>query len=149
MYDSKGTINKVIIIGRLGADPEVRYTPAGSTVANFNVATNNAWKDKDGTKKEDTTWHRIVVWNKLAEIVKEYVKKGHRIYVEGRITTRSWEDKNGQTRYTTEIVANQIQMLESQGTKGEPVTEVTEAPDVPDIPPPDDSEQPSDDSVPF
>jgi len=146
MYDSKGTINKVIIIGRLGADPEVRYTPAGSTVSNFNVATNNAWKDKDGTKKEDTTWHRIVAWNKLAEIVKEYIKKGHRVYVEGRLRTRSWEDQNGQTRYTTEIVANQIQMLESAGAKGEPVTG---APDVPDIPPPDDTEQPSDDSVPF
>ena len=146
MYDSKGTINKAIIIGRLGADPEVRYTPAGSTVSNFNVATNNAWKDKDGNKKEDTTWHRIVAWNKLAEIVKEYVKKGHRVYVEGRITTRSWEDQNGQTRYTTEIVANQIQMLESAGSKGEPVAG---APDVPDIPPPDDTEQASDDSVPF
>jgi single-strand DNA-binding protein len=146
MYDSKGTINKVMVIGRLGSDPEVRYTPAGSTVANFRVATNNAWKDKDGGKKEDTTWHRIVAWNKLAEVVKEYVKKGHRVYVEGRLQTRSWEDQNGQTRYMTEIVANQIQMLESPGAKPEPVEE---APDTPEIPPPDDMEPAPDDSVPF
>lgn len=146
MYDAKGTINKVIIIGRLGADPEVRYTPAGSTVANFRLATDTNWKDKDGTKKEETAWHRIVAWNKLAEIVKEYIKKGHRVYVEGRIRTRSWEDQNGQTRYMTEIVANQIQMLESVGAKPEPVGE---APDTPDIAPPDDMEPAPDDSVPF
>jgi len=142
----KGTVNKAIIIGRLGADPEIRYTPAGSTVANFNVATNRVWKDKDGNSKEETTWLRVVAWNRLAEIVKEYVKKGHRIYVEGRIQTRSWEDQNGQTRYMTEIVANQIQMLESVGAKPEPVGE---APDTPDIPPPDDMEPAPDDSVPF
>lgn len=146
MYDTKGTINKVIMIGRLGADPEVRYTPAGSTVANFSVATNTAWKDKDGNKKEDTAWHRIVAWNKLAEIVKEYVKKGNRIYVEGRLRTRSWEDQNGQTRYMTEVVANQIQMLESAGIKEETVQE---APDTPDIAPPDDFEPTPDENVPF
>jgi single-strand DNA-binding protein len=142
----KGTVNKAIIIGRLGGDPEIRYTPAGSTVANFNVATNRVWKDKDGNSKEETTWLRVVAWNRLAEIVKEYVKKGHRIYVEGRIQTRSWEDQNGQTRYMTEIVANQIQMLESVGSKPEAVEE---APDTPDIPPPDDMEPAPDDSVPF
>ncbi len=142
----KGTVNKAIIIGRLGADPDIRYTPAGSTVANFNVATNRVWKDKDGNSREDTTWHRIVAWNRLAEIVKEYVKKGHRIYVEGRIQTRSWEDQNGQTRYMTEIVANQIQMLESAGAKEETVAD---APDTPDIPPPDDLEPSPDDNVPF
>lgn len=146
MFDGKGTVNKVIIIGRLGADPEVRYTPAGSTVANFRVATNTAWKDKEGNKKEDTTWHRIVAWNRLAEIVKEYIKKGHRVYIEGRIQTRSWEDQNGQTRYTTEIVANQIQMLESVGAKEETVED---APDSPDIPPPDDFEPTPDENVPF
>ena len=142
----KGTVNKAIIIGRLGADPEIRYTPGGSTVANFNVATNRVWKDKDGSNKEETTWLRVVAWNRLAEIVKEYVKKGHRIYVEGRIQTRSWEDQNGQTRYMTEIVASQIQMLESPGAKAEPIGE---APDTPDIPPPDDTEPAPDDSVPF
>lgn len=144
---AKGTINKAILIGRLGADPEIRYTPAGSTVANFNIATNRVWKDKDGNSQEETTWHRIVAWNRLAEVIKEYVKKGHRIYVEGRIQTRTWEDKNGQTRYMTEIVADQIQMLESAaGAKGETVEN---APDTPDIPPPDDFEPTPDDNVPF
>ena len=143
---SKGTVNKVILIGRLGADPEVRYTPGGATVANFNLATNRVWKDKEGNSKEDTTWHRVVVWNKLADIAKEYVKKGNRVYIEGRIQNRSWEDQNGQTRYITEVVANQLQMLESAGAREETVTD---EPKVPDIPPPDDLEPTTDDSVPF
>lgn len=114
---AKGTVNKAIIIGRLGADPDFRITPGDQRVANFNVATNRVWKDKEGNFQEETEWHRIVVWNRLADRAKEYIKKGHRVYVEGRIVTRSWQDQNGQTKYTTEIVANDLQMLEPIGSR--------------------------------
>lgn len=104
-------INKAIILGRLGSDPEVRHTPGGSTVANFSVATSRSWKNKDGENVDETEWHRIVAWGRLAEICKEYLRKGSQIYLEGRIQTRDWEDQNGQKRYTTEIVMNEMQML--------------------------------------
>jgi single-strand DNA-binding protein len=105
-------INKAILVGRLGSDPEVRYTPSGVAVANFNIATSEEWKDKDtGEKKERTEWHRIVAWSKLGEICGEYLSKGRQVYIEGRIQTRSWEDRDGNKRYTTEIVANDVQFL--------------------------------------
>lgn len=105
-------INKAILIGRLGSDPEVRYTPSGVAVANFNIATSEEWKDKDsGEKKERTEWHRIVAWSKLGEICGEYLSKGRQVYIEGRIQTRSWEDRDGNKRYTTEIVATDVQFL--------------------------------------
>ena len=105
-------INKAILVGRLGSDPEVRYTPSGVAVANFNIATSEEWKDKDsGEKKERTEWHRIVAWSKLGEICGEYLSKGRQVYVEGRIQTRSWEDRDGNKRYTTEIVASDVQFL--------------------------------------
>jgi single-strand DNA-binding protein len=105
-------INKAILIGRLGADPEVRYTPSGVAVANFNIATSEEWKDKDtGEKKERTEWHRIVVWSKLGELCGEYLSKGRQVYIEGRIQTRSWDDRDGNKRYTTEIVATDVQFL--------------------------------------
>jgi len=108
-------INKAILIGRLGSDPEVRYTPSGVAVANFNIATSEEWKDKDtGEKKERTEWHRIVAWSKLGEICGEYLAKGRQVYVEGRIQTRSWEDRDGNKRYTTEIVATDVQFLGSR-----------------------------------
>jgi single-strand DNA-binding protein len=108
-------INKVILIGRLGSDPEVRYTPSGVAVANFSVATSEEWKDKDsGEKKERTEWHRIVAWRRLGEICGEYLSKGKQVYVEGRLQTRSWEDRDGNKKYTTEIVANDIQFLGSR-----------------------------------
>ena len=108
-------INKVILIGRLGSDPEVRYTPSGVAVANFSVATSEEWKDKDsGEKKERTEWHRIVAWRRLGEICGEYLSKGKQVYVEGRIQTSSWEDKDGNKKYTTEIIANDIQFLGSR-----------------------------------
>ena len=108
-------INKVILIGRLGSDPEIRYTPSGVAVANFSVATSEEWKDKDsGEKKERTEWHRIVAWRRLGEICGEYLSKGKQVYVEGRIQTRSWEDKDGNKKYTTEIIANDIQFLGSR-----------------------------------
>ncbi|MFH1580950.1 MAG: single-stranded DNA-binding protein [Pseudomonadota bacterium] len=105
-------LNKVMLIGRLGSDPELRYTPDGTAVANFSIATSEEWKDKNtGEKKERTEWHRVVAWRKLGEICGEYLAKGKQVYVEGRIQTRSWEDKDGNKRYTTEIVASDIQFL--------------------------------------
>jgi single-strand DNA-binding protein len=105
-------INKVILIGNLGSDPEVRYTPSGVAVAQFNIATSEEWKDKDsGEKKERTEWHRIVAWRRLGEICGEYLSKGQQVYVEGRIQTNAWEDKEGNKRYTTEIIANTVQFL--------------------------------------
>lgn len=109
-------INKVILIGNLGADPEVRYMPSGGAVANINVATSETWKDKQsGENQERTEWHRVVFFNRLAEIVGEYLRKGSKIYVEGSLRTRKWQDQNGTDRYTTEIVANEMQMLDSRG----------------------------------
>ena len=108
-------VNKAILIGRLGKDPEVRYTPDGAMVTNFNLATDEQWKDKNGEKVQKTEWHRIVAFGKLAEICGNYLVKGKLIFVEGRIQTRSLEDKEGVKRYTTEIVANNMQMLDSKG----------------------------------
>jgi len=105
-------INKVILIGNLGNDPEVRYTPSGDAVANFSIATSEEWKDKNtGEKRERTEWHRIVAWRRLGEICGEYLSKGRQVYVEGRIQTNAWEDKEGNKRYTTEILANTVQFL--------------------------------------
>lgn len=106
------SVNKVILVGNLGADPETRFMPNGDAVANIRLATTESWKDKDsGEKKEITEWHRVVFYRKLAEIVGQYLKKGSSVYVEGRIRTRKWQDKEGQERYTTEIEANEMQML--------------------------------------
>ena len=116
-------INKVILIGRLGQDPEVRYTPSGVAVANFSIATSEEWTDKDsGEKKERTEWHRIVAWRRLGEICGEYLSKGRQVYVEGRLQTRSWDDRDGNKRYTTEIVASDVQFLGSRdmGDGGRP-----------------------------
>ncbi len=109
-------VNKVILIGNLGKDPEVRYMPSGSAVANVTVATSESWKDKQsGEQQERTEWHNVVFFNRLAEIVGEYLKKGSQVYVEGSLRTRKWQDKNGTDRYTTEIVASEMQMLGSRG----------------------------------
>jgi len=110
-----GGVNKVILIGNLGADPEVRFTPGGQAVANFRIATNESWTDKQGQRQERTEWHRIVVWGKLAELCGEYLKKGRQAYVEGRLQTREWTDKEGKKNYTTEIVANTVQFLGGGG----------------------------------
>ena len=113
-------VNKVILVGNLGSDPEVRYTPSGGAVANLTIATSDTWKDKNtGQKQERTEWHRVVMFNRLGEIAGEYLKKGSKVYVEGRLQTRKWQDKNGQDRYTTEIVANEMQMLDSRGGSGD------------------------------
>ena len=109
-------INKVIIVGNLGNDPEVRYANNGSAVANISVATTDSWKDKNtGEQQERTEWHRVVMFNRLGEIAGEYLKKGSQVYIEGRLQTRKWQDQSGQDRYTTEIVANEMQMLGGRG----------------------------------
>src|SRR4051794_26857535 len=113
-----GSVNKVILVGNLGRDPEVRYTPGGQAVANFTVATNDSWTDKAGQKQERTEWHRIVVWAKLAELCGEYLSKGRQVYVEGRLQTREWTNKEGAKQYTTEVVANQVVFL-SGGERGQ------------------------------
>jgi len=112
-------INKVILIGNLGRDPEVRYTPNGVAIANFSIATSEEWKDKDtGEKQERTEWHRIVAWRRLGEICGEYLHKGSQVYIEGRLQTREWEDRDGNKRYTTEIVAQNMQMLGRPSREG-------------------------------
>lgn len=110
------SVNKTILVGNVGADPETRYMPNGDAVCNVRIATSESWKDKTtGEKKEITEWHRVVFYRKLAEVVSQYVKKGSAIYVEGRIRTRKWQNKEGQDQYTTEIEANEMQMLGSRG----------------------------------
>ena len=112
-------INKVILVGTLGADPDTRYTPSNAAVTNLSLATNESWKDKQsGEQKEKTEWHRIVMFNRLAEIASEYLRKGSQIYIEGKIQTRKWEDKEGKDRWTTEIVANEMQMLGGRSSGG-------------------------------
>ena len=110
------SINKVILIGNLGKDPELKFLPSGQPVANFPIATSEKWKDKStGETKEQTEWHNIIMFGKLAEIAGQYLKKGSSVFVEGRLQTRKWQDKNGQDRYTTEIIANEMKMLGSRG----------------------------------
>ena len=108
-------VNKVILIGNVGSDPELKYTNNGAGVSNFSVATNESWMDKNTNERQERTeWHRIVAWGRLAEICNQYLRKGSKVYIEGRLQTRSWEDQNGQKRYTTEIVAAEMQMLDSR-----------------------------------
>jgi single-strand DNA-binding protein len=115
------SVNKVILVGNLGADPETRYLPSGDAVTNIRIATSYRWKDKaSGEAKEETEWHRVNFFGRLAEVAGEYLKKGSPVYVEGRIRTRKWQDKEGQDRYSTEIVAEAMQLLGSRGGAGEP-----------------------------
>lgn len=130
--------NRVIIIGNLGRDPELRYTPNGQAVANFTIATNEIWTDKNNERQTRTEWHRIVAWGKLAEIAGEYLNKGKQVFVEGRLRTRTWQDRNGNSRTTTEIWANNLIML---GRRGEFVPSEEEQPPM--------EEEISDDDIPF
>ena len=112
-------INKVILVGNLGADPETRYTPSNTAVTNLRLATSESWRDRNsGETQERTEWHRVVMFNRLAEIAAEYLRKGSKVYVEGKLQTRKWQDQNGQDRWSTEIVANEMQMLDSRGGGG-------------------------------
>jgi single-strand DNA-binding protein len=106
-----GGVNKAILLGNLGADPEVRFTPENQAVANFRIATSESWNDKNGQKQERTEWHRVVVWGKLAELCGQYLKKGRQVYVEGRLQTREWTDKENRQQYTTEVVAQSVVFL--------------------------------------
>ena len=113
------SVNKVILIGNLGADPETRFTPSGSQVTTVNLATDEAWTDKSGERQARTEWHRLVLWRRLAEIAGEYLKKGSKVYAEGRLQTRSWDDQSGRRHYVTEIVVTDMQMLDAAGGPGE------------------------------
>ena len=145
MARGKGTVNKVILIGRLGADPQLKYTPSGRANANFNLATNAAWKDKEGNQQERTDWHRISAWGKLAEIMGEWLKKGSQVYIEGRLQTRSYEDSNGVKKYITEVVAEEMTMLGGKGGSS-----ATPAPKSGEVPLPDDAPEAEDeDDLPF
>ena len=145
-------INKVILVGTLGADPDTRYTPSNAAVTNLSIATNESWKDKQsGEQIEKTEWHRVVMFNRLAEIASEYLRKGSQVYIEGKIQTRKWEDKEGKDRWTTEIVANEMQMLGARSSggnsgaesRGEPATKSSSPASSPE------SSDDFDDDIPF
>ena len=141
-------VNKAIIIGNLGQDPEVKYMPNGNAVANITIATSESWKDKNtGEKVEKTEWHRVVFFKRLAEIVGEYLKKGSKVYVEGQLRTRKW-DKDGQTHYSTEIVAREMQMLDGQSSQGVPQPQAGQNQEPPKQAVPDGAND-FDDDIPF
>lgn len=125
------SVNKVILIGNLGRDPEVRYMPSGDAMCNLNMATTDTWRDKAGEKQEKTEWHRVVMFGKQAEVAGEYLKKGSPVYIEGRLQTRKWTDKEGQDRYTTEIVADRMQMLGSRSGGSERMSSPPDSDDAP------------------
>ena len=130
MSRGRGTVNKVILVGRLGADPQLKYTPSGKANANFNIATNFTWKDQDGNKQDKTDWHRVVAWGKLAEVMGEWLKKGSYVYIEGKLQTRSYDDSNGVKKWITEVVASDMEMLgKKSGETGseEPQPEIEDA----------------------
>ena len=136
------SLNKVMLIGNLGKDPELKYTPSGVAVATFSMATSEQWKDQDGNAQERTEWHNIVAWRKLAEIVGEYLKKGKKVYIEGKLQTRNYE-KDGVKRYVTEIVADQLIMLDGAGQRnGSGVSSEESAPSIP-------ADAPKEDDLPF
>lgn len=137
------SVNKAILVGYLGRDPEVRYTPSGTAVANFTIATTENWTNKEGQKESHTEWHRIVAWGRLGEICGEYLSKGRLVYIEGRIKTNEWEDQEGNKRQTKEIVATNMTMLGPRGA-AEPISEETSAP----VPEPA-VKEPTEDDIPF
>ena len=140
-------INKVILVGNLGADPETRYMPSGSAVTNLSVATSEQWKDKQsGEQKERTEWHKVAMFNRLAEIAAEYLRKGSQVYIEGKLRTRKWQDRDGNDRWTTEIIADEMQMLGGRGGGGAaPMSSGSGPSSAPPQPPADDF----DDDIPF
>ena len=140
-------INKVILVGNLGADPETRYMPSGSAVTNLSVATSEQWKDKQsGEQKERTEWHKVAMFNRLAEIAAEYLRKGSQVYIEGKLRTRKWQDRDGNDRWTTEIIADEMQMLGGRGGGGSaPMSSGSGSSSAPPQPPADDF----DDDIPF
>jgi len=141
MATGQGTANKVILVGRLGQDPELKYTPSGSAVANFSMATNRVWKDQDGNQQKKTDWHRITAWRQAAEFAGNYLKKGSLVYVEGRLETRSWTDQNNVTRYITEVIAEALQGMSPKSDRPEAPAEAPppaaepQPPAEPELPP--------------
>ena len=144
-------INKVIIVGNLGGDPETRYMPSGSAVTNLTVATNESWKDKQtGEQKDRTEWHKVAMFNRLAEVAAEYLRKGSQVYIEGKLRTRKWQDKNGQDRWTTEIIADEMQMLGGRGGSGGGSAPMSSGQDSgPPSSPPQSGPDDFDDDIPF
>jgi len=134
MAQGRGTVNKVILLGRLGADPQLKYTASGKATVSFNLATNAVWKDQEGKQQEKTDWHRVTAWGKLAEVMGEWLKKGGLVFIEGRLQTRSYEDTNGVKKYITEVVAQEMEML-GGGKRGEAGGEggSAEAPPAPEV----------------
>ncbi len=140
-------VNKVILVGNLGNDPDTRYMPSGSAVTNLSVATNESWKDKQtGEQKDRTEWHKVAMFGRLAEIAAEYLRKGSQVYIEGRLRTRKWQDQNGNDRWTTEIIADEMQMLGGRTGAGAPA--MSDSPP-PAAPPPEPSADEFDDDIPF
>ena len=145
-------INKVIVVGNLGQDPDTRYMPSGSAVTNITVATNESWKDKQtGEQKDRTEWHKVAMFGRLAEIAAEYLRKGSQVYIEGKLRTRKWQDKDGNDRYTTEIIADEMQMLGGRGGAGgsAPMQDDRPPQGAPSSPPPQGSSDDFDDDIPF
>ena len=142
-------INKVIVVGNLGQDPDTRYMPSGSAVTNITVATNESWKDKQtGEQKDRTEWHKVAMFGRLAEIAAEYLRKGSQVYIEGKLRTRKWQDKDGNDRYTTEIIADEMQMLGGRGG-GAPIRDDGASQGAQQSPPPQGSSDDFDDDIPF
>ena len=145
-----GSVNKVILVGNLGRDAELRYTPGGAAVATINMATTEVWNDKAGQRQEKTEWHRVVLWGKTAESLSEYLTKGKQIYVEGRLQTRQWDDKDGNKRYTTEIRGDRVVLLGGGAGRGTPMDRSDRSGDMGShAPAPDVSEPLTDDDIPF
>ena len=143
-------INKVILVGNLGADPETRYTASGSAVTNIRLATTESWRDRQsGDRQEKTEWHRVVFFNRLAEVAGEYLRKGSQVYVEGKIQTRKWQDQSGQDRYTTEVVANEMQMLGGRAGGGDTAPAASGFRESQPAPSPDRDESFKEDDIPF
>jgi len=143
-------INKVIIVGNLGQDPDTRYSPSGAAVTNFTVATNESWKDKEtGEQKDRTEWHKITMFGRLAEVSAEYLRKGSQVYIEGKLRTEKWKDKDGNERYTTKIIADEMQMLGGRGGGGAPMQDSGASQGAPPSPPPQGSSDEFDDDIPF
>ena len=145
-------VNKVILVGNLGNDPDTRYMPSGSAVTNISVATNESWKDKQtGEQKDRTEWHKVAMFGRLAEIAAEYLRKGSQVYIEGKLRTRKWQDQNGNDRWTTEIVADEMQMLGGRAGSGAPAMNDEPSPSAPSpsAPPPSGGSDDFDDDIPF
>lgn len=144
-------VNKVILVGNLGNDPDTRYMPSGSAVTNLSVATNESWKDKEtGEQKDRTEWHKVAMFGRLAEIAAEYLRKGSQVYIEGKLRTRKWQDKDGNDRWTTEIIADEMQMLGGRMDSGAPAMNDRAPPSAsPSAPPPKGGSDDFDDDIPF